>query len=788
MIAKKRSESGFYTSNKAKSRNCCLTPENNNTCTKTAMTEGTNLMTATAQIPVNGSVSTDPDRTTGPAAQDSNAIMAEPNATTAPSLLDTSFLSPSTMRMVGGEGRVETESTRPNGEGSSLGTPTRSDVVSPAAPTTGPGSSATTMSPGSGTASSLPLRPSSTVTSHSLSSPDGSTAATPSPQRSSTSSATEEHLATTALPSTTLVSSTSGVTSVQSAAVTAEPTTHRPTTRRTEVFTSGISPDTDTTEASLLSTLVSSTETSAARYTSAPLTQGQAMEICTLHVIRYDLFFHKVSLAGQTSDKWCPWGSILGPAWFNIFVSDKDSGVKGTISKFADGTELCGAVNMLEGRDGIQRDLDRLQNWACVNLMKSNKAKCKVLHTGWNNPKHKYWLAPITLSIQLENVTSTMIQFSWKPQGGTGDSPYTVILQGKSGEMKKEILNGTSIAFKNLLSGHQYQISVGVSSCSKNVSTSLTVQTAAEVYSGTTRIINKEFKPEYQNKSSKEFQDFETQFIAEITKHLPQEIKDLKNGTKMRIVINSIKNGSVIALFDIVLDAGQNITKMEISDAFTEALNMSTEFKVDPQKTFIEVPVSIEIQNVTGEEIQLSWTGGGTGSLYNISFMDGKQEINKTTTKETKAVFKHLLPAHVYTISVGVSSCAENNRTSATVRTDNQAFACTVLLKSQIFNNTLYNSDSEEYKALAESIKTDVVREMRLKLMDERFDITVLGFRPGSVIADFISLLPKQEPVDVNVIQTYMSQILKRKFGDKTELTVQNRSISYNLFKRSQNT
>ena len=73
-----------------------------------------------------------------------------------------------------------------------------------------------------------------------------------------------------------------------------------------------------------------------------------------------------------------PQGSVLGSMLFMIFINDIDSDIECTVSRFAGHTKQSSAVDMTEGRVPIQRNMDRFEKWAHVNV-RFKKARCKAL-------------------------------------------------------------------------------------------------------------------------------------------------------------------------------------------------------------------------------------------------------------------------------------------------------------------------------------------------------------------------------------------------------------------------
>jgi len=102
---------------------------------------------------------------------------------------------------------------------------------------------------------------------------------------------------------------------------------------------------------------------------------------------------------------------------------------------------MCSAVSTLEGRDAIQRDVDKPERWAHVDLMKFKMAKCKVLYMGWGKPKHKYrlgleWIESRPGEKDLGVLNDKKLSMTW--QYDLAAQLYPGLHQKKCGQQGKE--------------------------------------------------------------------------------------------------------------------------------------------------------------------------------------------------------------------------------------------------------------------------------------------------------------------------------------------------------------
>ena len=82
-----------------------------------------------------------------------------------------------------------------------------------------------------------------------------------------------------------------------------------------------------------------------------------------------------------------PQGSVLGPLMFIVYINDLPDVVNTAIKLFADDTKIYTTTDRSEE---LQQDLDNLQNWSNIWLLKFHPEKCGVMHLGRTNDRKDY--------------------------------------------------------------------------------------------------------------------------------------------------------------------------------------------------------------------------------------------------------------------------------------------------------------------------------------------------------------------------------------------------------------
>ena len=94
----------------------------------------------------------------------------------------------------------------------------------------------------------------------------------------------------------------------------------------------------------------------------------------------------------MSCNKWCSPGVCSGPLLFTLYINDIPNIVHTNLNFFADDSEVYAITKALEDSEQLQADLNSIQDWCQIWLLKLNLLKCKVMRVGHSSIASEYVL------------------------------------------------------------------------------------------------------------------------------------------------------------------------------------------------------------------------------------------------------------------------------------------------------------------------------------------------------------------------------------------------------------
>ena len=93
---------------------------------------------------------------------------------------------------------------------------------------------------------------------------------------------------------------------------------------------------------------------------------------------------------------------MLGPILFLIYINDLETGLRSTISKFADDTKVGRRALTRKECEAIQNDLSKIIQCSEQWQIPFNLEKCKIMHFGTVNSNYMYKMRGESLRVANE--------------------------------------------------------------------------------------------------------------------------------------------------------------------------------------------------------------------------------------------------------------------------------------------------------------------------------------------------------------------------------------------------